>query len=649
MPQPSKDKYVVHNDKKAYSITDNALQAAKEASKLMIPGYGERKQSGFIPRRNEDYADGGAYPEIHVLQYPLGMGKPQPTAGTSSTALVSSSNIRTASTDIVKSKTASLEDMTGKNSLIVLHHKELLLRPDGEEEQKTANETAKALGKIIEKKLDATRVIKHGNSDGDDSGGPKSEYIRYTPQVTKEGGPQQRIIRVVEAAVDPLEPPKFRNLKKPPPVNEAPVPVMHSPQRKLTIEDQMNWDIPKSISNWTNPMGYTIALDKRLAADGRGLRENVINDRFAQFSESLLIAEEEARTSVEERARMRQKVADRQKQMENDMLRAAAEEARKGIIPKNLLSTASSSLSSLQDPTDVKNVEPALRETKSQISSSPSREERQRNRKSDNDSNSSSSSGSGSTSDNSSSSDSGSDSGSSDDSNSESDKRSTSGRSRERHSSRHRKERSRSRSAERSRRHRKRSRSRDRRRDNKESHEEYKKRKERDMIRREKRREIERDMRLQASGKRTKMAREAERDISEKIALGIPVSAATKMVNNSNNNNSDSLFDSRLFNKSEGISSGFGGDEEEYNEFTNALFSSSQASKQYRPKEQDEDKFGDAESQIRALKGSAAPSSSSSSSGRSRMAPVQFEADSSDPSATKKEVNDFLNSILNKQ
>ncbi len=644
MPQPSKDKYVVHNDKKAYSITDNALQAAKEASKLMIPSYGERKQSGFIPRRNEDFADGGAYPEIHVLQYPLGMGKPQSIAtATSSTALVSSS-IRT-STDIVKSKAASLEDMTGKNSLIVLHHKELLMRPDGEEEQKTANETAMALGKIIEKKLDATRVIKHGNngnSNSDDSGGSKSEYIRYTPQVTKEGGPQQRIIRVVEAVVDPLEPPKFRNLKKPPPVSEAPVPVLHSPQRKLTVEDQMNWDIPKSISNWTNPMGYTIALDKRLAADGRGLRENTINDRFAQFSESLLIAEEEARTAVEERARMRQKVADRQKQMENDMLRAAAEEARKGIIPKNPLLTASS-----QDPTDVKNVESDVRETKSQkLSSLSSREERENNRKSD--SNSERSRSDSDDSDSSSGSESDSGSGSSNDSSSESE-RSTSGRSRDRRSSRYRKGRSRSRSAERSRRHRKRSRSRDRRRDSKESQEEYKKRKERDMIRREKRKEIERDMRLQASGKRTKMAREAERDISEKIALGIPVSAATKMANNQNNNNSDSLFDSRLFNKSEGISSGFGGDEEEYNEFTNALFSSSQASKQYRPKEQDEDKFGDAESQIRALKGSAAPSSSSSSSGRSRMAPVQFEADPSDQSTTKKEVDDFLNSILNKQ
>lgn len=34
-----------------------------------------------------------------------------------------------------------------------------------------------------------------------------------------------------------------------------------------------------------NPKGYTIPLDKRLAADGRGLQEVQINDNFAKLSE----------------------------------------------------------------------------------------------------------------------------------------------------------------------------------------------------------------------------------------------------------------------------------------------------------------------------------------------------------------------------
>jgi hypothetical protein len=36
--------------------------------------------------------------------------------------------------------------------------------------------------------------------------------------------------------------------------------------------------------------GYTIPLDKRLAADGRGLQEVSINDNFAKFTEALYIA-----------------------------------------------------------------------------------------------------------------------------------------------------------------------------------------------------------------------------------------------------------------------------------------------------------------------------------------------------------------------
>lgn len=51
-----------------------------------------------------------------------------------------------------------------------------------------------------------------------------------------------------------------------------PVPQMHSPPRNVTAKDQQDWKIPPCISNWKNPKGYTIPLDKRLAADGRGLQ-----------------------------------------------------------------------------------------------------------------------------------------------------------------------------------------------------------------------------------------------------------------------------------------------------------------------------------------------------------------------------------------
>ena len=39
--------------------------------------------------------------------------------------------------------------------------------------------------------------------------------------------------------------------------------------------------------------GYTIPLDKRLAADGRGLQEHTINDNFAKLSQALYMADRE--------------------------------------------------------------------------------------------------------------------------------------------------------------------------------------------------------------------------------------------------------------------------------------------------------------------------------------------------------------------
>ncbi|KYK63520.1 putative transmembrane protein [Toxoplasma gondii TgCatPRC2] len=56
------------------------LAALKEERQLSLnrdrsgpPPYGQRK--GFVPRSEEDFGGGGAFPEILVAQFPLGMGK----------------------------------------------------------------------------------------------------------------------------------------------------------------------------------------------------------------------------------------------------------------------------------------------------------------------------------------------------------------------------------------------------------------------------------------------------------------------------------------------------------------------------------------------------------------------------------------------
>lgn len=87
----------------------------------------------------------------------------------------------------------------------------------------------------------------------------------------------------------------FCLLQVPRGAGSPPVPIMHSPPRPVSVKDQQDWKIPPSISNWKNPKGYTIPLDKRLAADGRGLQETAINDSFAKFTEALYMAESSAR------------------------------------------------------------------------------------------------------------------------------------------------------------------------------------------------------------------------------------------------------------------------------------------------------------------------------------------------------------------
>ena len=104
------------------------------------------------------------------------------------------------------------------------------------------------------------------------SEGKPSEFYKYTPVDSLTGRQlPQRVIRMVEVAQDPLDPPKFQHRKVPVGFGDAPVPILHSPPRKVTVQDQQDWKIPPCISNWKNARGLTIPLDKRLAADGRGL------------------------------------------------------------------------------------------------------------------------------------------------------------------------------------------------------------------------------------------------------------------------------------------------------------------------------------------------------------------------------------------
>ncbi|KAF2220499.1 putative transcriptional regulator Cwf13/SkiP [Elsinoe ampelina] len=439
------------------------------------PSYGQR--TGWRPRSQEDYGDGGAFPEIPIAQYPLDMGKKQ--ASSSNAMALKVDGEGKVKYDAIARRGHSDDRIihTSFKDLIPLRQQadagELdLSRPSEEQVAETKRRTELALATLVS---GAVAAQKPKNVKGISRKDPT--YVRYTPaaQVGDNSRKQDRIMKIVEQQQDPMEPPKFKHKKIPRGPPSPPPPVMHSPPRKLTAEDQEAWRIPPPVSNWKNPKGYTIALDKRLAADGRGLQDTTINDKFASFTEALYTADKHAREEVKQRAMMQQRLAEKEKQAKEDNLRLLAQKAR---------------------------------EERAATNRRPSR--------------------------------------------------------------------SRSRSASYSSRSRSRSRTPDSESDGERD------RKERERQRADRRRENQREMRQKNMGHERRiqmMAREQNRDISEKVALGLAKPTQSK----------ESMYDSRLFNQSSGFAAGFNEDQA----YDKPLFADRAAlSSIYRPSVEDEGEDG---------------------------------------------------------
>ncbi|XP_017145415.1 puff-specific protein Bx42 [Drosophila miranda] len=300
------------------------------SAKIAAPPYGCRKD--WVPRTEADFGDGGAFPEIHVAQYPLGLGAPG-TMGKKSDALA----VRLDDKGKIKYDAIARQGH-GKDKVVYSSISQLLpaevlaedadelQRPDEESVAETTEETRLALEKLTNQKITSALPVRHAQKAG------PAQYIRYTPSQQGDAfnsGAKQRVIRMVEAQLDPMEPPKFRiNKKIPRGPPSPPAPVLHSPSRKVTVKEQKEWKIPPCISNWKNAKGYTIPLDKRLAADGRGLQQVHINEKFAKMAEALYIADRKAREAVEARAQLEKKLAQKEKEKKEDMLRMMAQRAR---------------------------------------------------------------------------------------------------------------------------------------------------------------------------------------------------------------------------------------------------------------------------------------------------------------------------------
>ncbi|KAJ4704216.1 SNW/SKI-interacting protein-like [Melia azedarach] len=475
-------------------VNSSEAERSREVKQKPVPPY--LKRQGFIPRKIEDFGDGGAFPEIHIAQYPLDMGRNRSAKPGSKILPVSVDAYGNVAYDAI------VKQNENAKKIVYSQHKDLIpkfLKNDEEKEdsdeemqreiEETTQETKSALEKIVNVKLSAAQPKNVPQQSSE------SKYIKYKSSQQSaafNSGAKERIIRMVEMPVDPLEPPKFKHKRVPKASGSPPVPVMHSPPRPVTVKDQQDWKIPPCISNWKNPKGYTIPLDKRLAADGRGLQEVQINDNFAKLSEALYVAEQKAREAVAMRSKVQKEMLMKEKERKEQELRALAQKARSertGAAPP--ASVPIPSEKSAVDTDDVRGDYEHVRE-KGRDMPRETREEREE-------------------------------------------------------------------------------------------------RLQREKIREERRRERERERRLEAKdaamGKKSKITRDRDRDISEKVALGMASTGAAR--------GGEVMYDQRLFNQEKGMDSGFATDDQ-YNVYDKGLFTAQPTlSTLYRPKKDgDADMYG---------------------------------------------------------
>ncbi|KAF8163446.1 pre-mRNA-processing protein 45 [Crassisporium funariophilum] len=346
LPQPAHAPAISDDEEE---ISSQVFNQATVITRNTVPAYGQRL--GWKPASVEDFGDGGAYPECHVAQYPLGMGTKKASSGNTLALQVDSEgNVRYDAIAHQGQRPDKNVQSQFKDLVPLFHRKDLedsdrnMERPSEEDVQETADKTRAALEKLVNGKIKAAQPKNVPDSQG------KTSFIRYTPGQQSGEGLKQRIIKMTEVVEDPLEPPRFKHKKIPRGPPSPPPPVLRSPPRKATAAEQKEWMIPPCISNWKNNKGFTIPLDKRLAADGRGLQDIHINDNFAKFSEALFVADRHAREEVRQRSLMQQKLAQKEKESKEENLRLLAQRAREergGIAPKPTLQSQAALKSSL--------------------------------------------------------------------------------------------------------------------------------------------------------------------------------------------------------------------------------------------------------------------------------------------------------------
>jgi SNW domain-containing protein 1 len=251
-----------------------------------------------------------------------------PTAleGSSSALTNLLSNLDSLVSDGNRNVQSSIDDIREKRG-----DAEMIALPSQQEIQETMERTLAALQEKMQGKI--KMKTSSGVTKSQDSAAADATYIRYNVNSEAAGyhkSTQQRVIKMVEAQVDPMEPAKHKIRKEEKGAGSPPAPILHSPARKLSKEEAAEWKIPTAYSNWKNEKGFIIPLDKRLATDGhaQALAANGVNDKFADFAEALYTSERKAAEDIRVRNNIRKQMALREREEREEELKKLAAQAR---------------------------------------------------------------------------------------------------------------------------------------------------------------------------------------------------------------------------------------------------------------------------------------------------------------------------------
>ncbi|CAD6466797.1 Y55_G0048950.mRNA.1.CDS.1 [Saccharomyces cerevisiae] len=138
-------------------------------------------------------------------------------------------------------------------------------------------------------------------------------------------------IEVVSKQMDPLLP-RFVGKKArkvvAPTENDEVVPVLHMDGSNDRGEaDPNEWKIPAAVSNWKNPNGYTVALERRVGK-ALGNENNTINDGFMKLSEALENADKKARQEIRSKMELKRLAMEQEMLAKESKLKELSQRAR---------------------------------------------------------------------------------------------------------------------------------------------------------------------------------------------------------------------------------------------------------------------------------------------------------------------------------